>query len=230
MPKVTEYRDDLRAARMRIETLEAKLAERDAALRAREAELAERHAEFAAMRKRPGSPIDPSSRRVWLLLLSHVLVSAAAAGTGVALVRSGAAPALAPAPAEGPVVNGRVPPPAPPQPIATAVGQAQGSGDADLSTALELGLEDVRHKVKLCYADERKAHPKAEGFVKAVFEVGKDGRIGHVRLAPMTQFNDPWWSKDMGACVTRLLEAVKIPIEGKGPTTAETSWFLTPSF
>src|SRR5262249_60333302 len=122
------------------------------------------------------------------------------------------------------------PPPVPLPPMATAGGQVQGGGDADLSTALEGALEEVRPKVKLCYADERKAHPKAEGFVRAVFEVGKDGRIGHVRLTPMTQFNDPWWSKDMEACVTRLLEAVKVPLEGKGPTTAETSWFLTPAF
>ena len=68
----------------------------------------------------------------------------------------------------------------------------------------------------------------AEGFLKAVFEVDKDGRLGHVRLEPMMKYNDPWWSKDMGACVTRGLEAVKVPNEGKGSTVAETSWFLTP--
>src|SRR6188508_1520644 len=101
---MAEYRDDLRAARMRIETLEAKLAERDAALRAREAELAERDAAFEAMHKRPGLP---SPRRAWLLVVSHVLVSVAAAGAGIALSRRGADLTPAPAQAEGPVVQGR---------------------------------------------------------------------------------------------------------------------------
>lgn len=45
---MTQYRDDAAAARLRIETLEAQLGERDASLRAREAELREAEARAAA--------------------------------------------------------------------------------------------------------------------------------------------------------------------------------------
>ncbi len=51
---MTQYRDDLDAARARIETLEAKLREREASLDAREAELAELRSEIARLRRDPG--------------------------------------------------------------------------------------------------------------------------------------------------------------------------------
>src|SRR5262245_53345613 len=60
---MSSYRDDLDAARARIETLEAKLRERDAALEAREAELREVQAE--ALRKGqhlPSVESDPAGR------------------------------------------------------------------------------------------------------------------------------------------------------------------------
>lgn len=47
---MSEYRDDARAARLRIDTLEAQLAERDASLRAREAELREAEGEMERLR------------------------------------------------------------------------------------------------------------------------------------------------------------------------------------
>lgn len=51
---MTQYRDDLDAARARIETLEAKLREREASLDAREAELSELRSEIARLRRDPG--------------------------------------------------------------------------------------------------------------------------------------------------------------------------------
>ena len=49
------YRDDLAAAKSRVQTLEAQIAERDAALRAREAELAEQRAELERLGGNPAS-------------------------------------------------------------------------------------------------------------------------------------------------------------------------------
>lgn len=232
---MAEYRDDLGAARMRIETLEAKLAERDAALRAREAEIAERDAEIARLRKAPVVISDPPRGRVMALVASAVLLMA---GVGAAVfVLTAREPVAPPVPAGGPVIEGKatLPEPVPPQPPATAGGKARGaeeaspSGGSNLSTALQQALEDTRPKVKSCYAEERKAHPNAEGFLKAIFEVGSDGRISHVRFAALTPYNPPWWSKDLETCVTRTLEAVKVPPDGKGAVTGETSYFLMPS-
>lgn len=88
---MAKYRDDLDAARLRMETLEAKLAERDAELSEREAALAARDAELAelkAEKERKGSSFfEPSeeqakpqrSNRVWLLLAIVVIVAAAGA-------------------------------------------------------------------------------------------------------------------------------------------------------
>lgn len=232
---MAEYRDDLGAARMRIETLEAKLAERDAALRAREAEIAERDAEIARLRKAPVIISDPARGRVMALVASAVLVMAGMGAAGFLI--AGRASVPPPEPVGGPVIEGKVTPPepVPPQPPATAGGKARDadeapqSGGSNLSTALQQALEDTRPKVKSCYAEERKAHPNAEGFLKAIFEVGGDGRISHVRYAALTPYNQPWWSKDLETCVTRALEAIKVPPDGKGAVTGETSYFLMPS-
>lgn len=51
---MSNYRDELDAARLRIETLAAQLEERDAALRAREAEITERDRKIARLEQRTG--------------------------------------------------------------------------------------------------------------------------------------------------------------------------------
>lgn len=83
---MAQYRDELEAARHRVETLQAQLEERDAALRAREAELAEARAE--AERARKGRALaEPARPRPWALLLGAVGVSAA---LGYAFLRESA--------------------------------------------------------------------------------------------------------------------------------------------
>jgi hypothetical protein len=60
------YRDEGEATRLRIETLEAKLAERDAALAARDAELQELTA--IVERREPSGAAGPRPRRLWPIL------------------------------------------------------------------------------------------------------------------------------------------------------------------
>lgn len=55
---MTQYRDDLDAARARIETLEARIREREAALDARDAELAELRAELSRLRRGQAAAAD----------------------------------------------------------------------------------------------------------------------------------------------------------------------------
>lgn len=93
---MAKYRDDLDAARLRMETLEAKLAERDAELGERDAALAARDAELAeikAEKERKGSSFfEPSEEQakpqqrnaVWLLLALLVIL---AAGGAIGLVQ-----------------------------------------------------------------------------------------------------------------------------------------------
>jgi hypothetical protein len=60
---MSEYRDDARAARLRIDTLEAQLAERDASLRARDAELREAEGEMERLRAIASSELRESELR-----------------------------------------------------------------------------------------------------------------------------------------------------------------------
>ncbi|HVK67323.1 MAG TPA: hypothetical protein VM694_22715, partial [Polyangium sp.] len=85
-----EYRNNLDAARMRIETLEAKLAEREASLRAREAELAEQTAENTRLRQTGAKP--PKSRGVWITLLVFTHVAVACIGGLIFLGAFGPSP------------------------------------------------------------------------------------------------------------------------------------------
>jgi hypothetical protein len=83
---MSQYRDDLDAARRRIETLEAQIRERQAALEAREVELAEREAELARIRQGYRSPDKPRPRIALACLLIGLVVSTAIVST--ALIRS----------------------------------------------------------------------------------------------------------------------------------------------
>ena len=73
------YRDESEATRLRIETLEAKLAERDAALVARDAEISELTACVA--RLSPGQARGPKPRSSWPILLGAMALLIGASGS-----------------------------------------------------------------------------------------------------------------------------------------------------
>jgi hypothetical protein len=86
------YRDDAEAAQLRIRSLEAKLAERDAGLAARDAEIAELHQESARFEGRvPKTPWP----RVWPLLLC-LGTGALGISAGLCLSTARSRPMLAP--------------------------------------------------------------------------------------------------------------------------------------
>jgi hypothetical protein len=78
---MSQYRDDLDAAQRRVETLEAKLKERDATIAVKEAELAEREADLARLergaehRRELPSTAPPGSPRYHTNLLGLVLAA-----------------------------------------------------------------------------------------------------------------------------------------------------------
>lgn len=120
-----EYRNDLEAARMRIETLEAKIAERDASLKARDAELAER--ERALARVAPNAAIAPR-QAPWKLALVAALFGFLLLGAIVTVLvlsrgQAGPGPSVV---ENGPVAEGRtnLPPVAPKPPLSHVEGQA----------------------------------------------------------------------------------------------------------
>lgn len=127
-----DYRNDLEASRLRINTLEAKLEESKASLEAREAELAECKVERDRLRQTGAAKPAPSR---WYLLnvavISFVLGTGFGAGFGLMISRPAeavvqpAAP-LATVTEDGPKAEGRanVPPPAPRPPPATDQGRA----------------------------------------------------------------------------------------------------------
>ena len=70
--RMAQYRDELEAARHRVDTLKAQLDERDASLRARDAELTEQRAENERLRKGGAPPARPRST---LMVVALVLVT-----------------------------------------------------------------------------------------------------------------------------------------------------------
>lgn len=101
MRSMSQYRDDRRAARLRIESLEARLAEREAELARAEVELAERDEEIVRLQRglSLAGGLGPRQMRsmdaAWASRIVGVAtgLALAAAGAGVMLVRSSTAPA-----------------------------------------------------------------------------------------------------------------------------------------
>jgi hypothetical protein len=87
------YRDESEATRLRIETLEAKLAERDAALAARDAEISELTARVARLSPEPAR--GPKPRSSWPILLGAMAFLIGASGALFTGIRPRAQPSPA---------------------------------------------------------------------------------------------------------------------------------------
>ncbi|MDC0743987.1 hypothetical protein [Polyangium mundeleinium] len=220
-----EYRNNLDAARMRIETLEAKLAEREASLRAREAELAEQTAENTRLRQTGAKP--PKSRGVWITLLVFTHVAVACLGGLIFLGAFGPSPSYVNCPSCPP------PPPAlaladdpaahPPTP--SVEGKATDSDTGE--SAITQSNDRMRPEVRACHVEERKKQPDAKGFLSVVFEVEPEGKVGRVSLSPMSVGMKPWWSADFERCVAKAYRSLTFrPFDG-AKTTAKHTYFLS---
>ncbi|MDI1475247.1 hypothetical protein [Polyangium sp. y55x31] len=217
-----EYRNNLDAARMRIETLEAKLTEREASLKAREAELAEQNAEITRLRQTGGKPAKLSG--VWIVLL--VFTHFAVAGIG-GLIFLGAFGRSSPSYINCPTCPSPLalvddPAAHPPAPIAE--GTATDSNAEE--SAVTQSNDRMRPEVRACQVEQLKKHPDAHGFLAIVFEVEPAGKVGGVVLQGMSS-RDRWWSADFEACVVKAYRGLAFRPFNGAKTTAKHTYFLS---
>ena len=242
-----EYRNDLEAARMRIETLEAKLAEREASLRARDAEIAEQERQLVRLHPNTTGAKKPFPVALFAFIVFGVALLGAALTT-VFLIR---APAPRPPPAtdpsvveNGPMATGKthVEPVAPtptlphvegaapaaePSPPPTEVlGKITPDESDTLADQVEKTKDSTRRLVRACHKDERASHPSATGFVNVVFEIEPTGKVTSVKLQGLFATAEPWWSKAFEACVVRGYKGLAFkPFQG-AKTAAKDSYHL----
>lgn len=248
-----DYRNDLEAARLRINTLEAKLEESKASLDARDAELAECTKERDRLRKTTGSKASPTP---WKTIAIAVFPLALGTGLGFALGArtSGSTgptanvPPVAPPPivtisekgskAEGQIVQPVEEPPAPkakvegqidlpaPEPLTSA---ATVAGQTNIPTTesptIESVVESARPKVRACYREERNEHPQAGGGVTVVFDIEPSGKLSRTKLETYPHVQ-PWWSKTFETCVVGVYRNLAFPNSGT-KTTASGKYFLS---
>lgn len=167
-----DYRDELEAARHRANTLEAQVAEKDAALEAREAELAELRARIERL-EASAPPPKSSSRRPWMLAAIPVALGVGA-GAAWMLVRAAPGPApratvasvVSPGPSLAPP-EVTPPPPPPSTPGRTLLWQGTPRKKGDPPKAPQLadvngdGIEDA---IGLVYTPGKDGHVYAGAF------------------------------------------------------------------
>ncbi|MDI1445523.1 hypothetical protein [Polyangium sp. 6x1] len=217
-----EYRNNLDAARMRIETLEAKLAEREASLRAREAEIAEQNAVLTRLRQTGGKPAN--SRGVWIALLAFTHAIVAGLGGLIFLGAFGrSSPSYINCPTcPSPLALVDDPAAHPPAPIVE--GKATDSGAEE--SAVTQSNDRMRPEMRACQLEQLKKHPDAHGFLAVVFEVEPAGKVGGVVLQGMSS-TDRWWSADFEACVAKAYQGLAFRPFNGAKTTARHTYFLS---
>lgn len=229
-----EYRDDREAARLRIETLEAKIAERDASLRARETELAERERELERLRRAQGIVVKkPTPVAVYVFIgVGFAVLAAAVAAVLVIGVRVGPPAPPAPTPVvieNGPVAEGKTlaAPDAPKVPPAHAEGQAVSSEKETLAEQVDQANTKMHREVQACMRKELEKRPDASGFVNVVYEIEPDGHVSKVTLGGLMPNVPAWWSKDFESCVVSGYKKLTFrPFDG-AKTSAKSGQFLS---
>jgi TonB family protein len=214
---MSQYRDELEAARHRIETLEAKVRERDAALEARDAELAERRAEVERLRRSSVSPVENRVGAISGGRIAAVLgVGAAAAGLSVGVAVAVASHRSASEPSDvveapAPVVPLRPDPPKsfePPAPLPSVLPEPPNLA------ILREAFDASRPEVRKCYEKELQKRPDASGTVRVTITVGAKGGVESVTLGESAVR-----SATLDACLTKLFRGLKIPELAGGATT-----------
>jgi hypothetical protein len=242
-----EYRNDLEAARLRINTLEAKLDESKAALDAREAELAECRAERDRLKQNKSSSastnpsFDIKSFAGGFGLASFL----AACVIGVLVLRL-----IAPPPpttsdeseggAQGKI---RLPPPEPPTPKARVQGHVPApapepnasativEGQTELSTSdvksIDTIVQEARPLARECYKKETEKHPDVSGSVTVYFDIDASGKVTHAELMGILKTSTPWWSADFDACLVGVYRKLQFPATNSPKTRAKGTYFFS---
>jgi hypothetical protein len=198
---MSNYRNDLDAARHRIATLEAELSERDAAVRARDARIAELEAELGRLRGAAGLPrsTDATARsnaRLFAVLGAAALVLMGGLGAFLLVKRS--------APVPLPPVAGAPAQPQPSDPTSAGGDRSVAENGSDnLADAVEAAAERLRPKVLACHRKELAKRPEAKGFLKVTFYVEKTGKVSNVDLG-----KSDVRSVDFDACVKPLIDGL----------------------
>lgn len=229
-----DYRNDLEASRLRINTLEAKLDETKASLNAREAELAECRVERDKLRQRAEGKGPPRWSFVLIGLAGLVVggllgfIGGVTSSPNPRIVYQTLPPETEPVSTtigdktklEGHI---HVPPEPPPVPPATVSGQTK---DPEEEVTITSVLEEIRPKVDECYRAEEKDHPKARGNLKVTFDIGPTGKVTRTKLENLPHL-DPWWSKRFETCVVGVFQKQTFPNTTGTQVTTSASYFLS---
>ncbi|HLM76177.1 MAG TPA: AgmX/PglI C-terminal domain-containing protein [Polyangiaceae bacterium] len=227
---MSQYRDELEAARHRIETLEAQLREREASLDARDAELAERRAEVERLRRSSVSPVENrigaiSGGRIAAIVLVGASAAILSVGVAVALVsdRSASDPGdVVEAPAPVKMVPLQPDPPRsfePPAPLPSAVSEPPNLA------ILREAFDASRPEVRKCYEKELQKRPNASGTVRVTIAVAAKGGVESVTLG-----ESPVRSATLDACLIKNFKGLKIPeLEGGATTVTYPLVFTVPA-
>jgi hypothetical protein len=233
---MSQYRDELDAARHKIEILEAKIAERDATLAVRDAEIAERDAEIARLRRTiergSGAPAATgSTTKSRLPRLVAALGCLIVAGAGSFLLARGAPP------------RSEVEPPSDPTSAtsATSAPSAQLREDTPLSydaprplpsagdlpsALLDQRFELIHKNARPCYEKEFAGKAAERYSFTATFDIDESGGASGVALS--RPFAAPDRSAEFDACVRRVIEAARFSPLGPGKTKVSHSMIFAP--
>lgn len=246
-----EYRNDLEAARLRINTLEAKLDESKAALDARDAELAECKAERDRLRQAKQDPKSSKGRFSFVSFAVGFGVAACLLGSFAAFffATAPAAPQM-PAVAAPPIDNNggaegkiHLPPPVPPVPKAQVEGHVPPDvpdpsasativeGQTDLPASdvksIDAIVQDARPQARECYKKEADKHPDVSGSVTVLFDIDSKGKVIFVEVKEILQSRQPWWSKDFESCLIGVYKNLQFPATNSPKTRARGTHFFS---
>jgi TonB family protein len=225
---MSQYRDELEAARHRIETLEAKVRERDAALEARDAELAERRAEVERLRRSSSSGAENrvgtiSGGRIAVVLGVGAFAAVLSVGVAVAVAsHRSTSDDVVEAPAPVKMVPLQPDPPRsfePPAPLPSAVKEPPNLA------ILREAFDASRPEVRKCYEKELQKRPNASGTVRVTIAVAAKGGVESVTLG-----ESPVRSATLDACLIKNFKGLKIPeLEGGATTVTYPLVFTVPA-
>lgn len=244
-----EYRNDLEAARLRINTLEAKLDESKTALDARDAELLECKAERDRLRQAKNAPAATSSPlSLKSFGLGFVLASILAASVLTVLVTRSPPPPPPPPVATTEETSGaqgkiHLPPPLPPVPKAQVEGHVPANVPDPLASAtivegqtdfpasdvksIDAIVQDARPRARECYKRETDKHPDVSGSVTVHFDIDAAGKVILVEVKEILQSRQPWWSKDFESCLIGVYKKLQFPATNSPKTRARGTYYFS---
>ncbi|AUX47284.1 uncharacterized protein SOCE26_088020 [Sorangium cellulosum] len=228
---MSQYRDELEAARRRVDTLEAKVRERDAALEVRELELAEREAEIAMLRRSAGEAAPPllaplSRGRLLGIFGLGAIASCLSMGVAVLLVNGPCrhVDAILVEPARLPDAPAKVQADEPEALEPARLGAAEEKARSADVQIIQQGIAQAKRKVRACYQRELANRPDAAGSVQVTLEIDQAGAVSDLTLSESTVR-----SPAFDVCLTRVYRELKFAGLEQGETTVSTSFTFVPA-